>query len=63
MQVLSCCRIRSLHHGFWLVAFTKKTVTPERLKKERPFINLTLDLGYFDLEIVVHLDRLTLIRS
>lgn len=25
----------------------------------RPFINLTLDLGYFDLEIVVHLDRLT----
>lgn len=27
---------------------------------DRPFINLTLDLGYFDLEIVVHLDRLTL---
>ena len=64
MQVLSCCRIRSLHHGFWLVAFTKKkTVSPERLKKERPFINLTLDLGYFDLEIVVHSDRLTLIGS
>ena len=30
---------------------------------DRPFINLTLDLGYFDLEIVVHLDRLTLIGS
>ena len=27
---------------------------------DRPFINLTLDLGYFDLEIVIHLDRLTL---
>ena len=30
---------------------------------DRPFINLTLDLGYFDLEIVVHLDHLTLIGS
>lgn len=30
---------------------------------DRPFINLTLDLGYLDLEIVVHLDRLTLIGS
>ena len=30
---------------------------------DRPLINLTLDLGYFDLEIVVHLDRLTLIGS
>ena len=30
---------------------------------DRPFINLTLDLGYFDLEIVVHLDRLNLIGS
>ena len=58
MQVLSCCRIRSLHHGFWLVAFTKKTAP-----FDHPFINLTLDLGYFDLEIVVHLDRFTLIGS
>lgn len=63
MQVLSCCRIRSLHHGFWLVAFTKKDFLPREIKKERPFINLTLDLGYFDLEIVVHSDRLTLIGS
>ena len=83
MQVLSCCRIRSLHHGFWLVSFTKKAVSPETVPCvavvvpalmmlplialtapfDRPFINLTLDLGYFDLEIVVHLDRLTLIGS
>lgn len=64
MQVLSCCRIRSLHHGFWLVAFTKKDCLPrETAPFDRPFINLTLDLGYLDLEIVVHLDRLTLIGS
>lgn len=48
---------------FGLSPSQKKTVSPERLKKERPFINLTLDLGYFDLEIVVHLGRLTLIGS
>ena len=47
---------------FGLSPSQKKTVSPE-IKKERPFINLTLDLGYFDLEIVVHLDRLTLIGS
>lgn len=41
----------------------KKDCLPREIKKERPFINLTLDLGYFDLEIVVHLDRLTLIGS
>ena len=84
MQVLSCCRIRSLHHGFWVVAFTKKDCLPRETVPcvavvvpalmmlplialtapfDRPFINLTLDLGYFDLEIVVHLDRLTLIGS
>ena len=84
MQVLSCCRIRSLHHGFWLVAFTKKDCLPRETVPcvavvvpalmmlplialtapfDHPFINLTLDLGYFDLEIVVHLDRLTLIGS
>ena len=27
---------------------------------DRPLINLALDLGYFDLEIVVHFDRLSL---
>lgn len=48
---------------FGLSPSPKKTVSPERLKIERPFINLALDLGYFDLEIVVHLDRLTLIGS
>ena len=48
---------------FGLSPSPKKDCLPREIKKERPFINLALDLGYFDLEIVVHSDRLTLIGS
>lgn len=49
---------------FGLSPSQKKDCLPrETAPFDRPFINLTLDLGYFDLEIVVHSDRLTLIGS
>ena len=50
----------------WDVVFLVRLINPVILvidvddPFDRPFINLTLDLGYFDLEIIVHLDRLTL---